>query len=222
MKQELRTLNNRRSTPFRLKPFLTIVIVCALSNFGFGQEHQIYGHIGIGANIYQTTYLENFKTQFPPLVSLGFGFYQSEDQKTDLTFELTLSNRTYARSYNSQEYSYIFFAPEALVLAGRNVHPKIYAQIGAGLSYVAPLSVWPSPTARLAGEFSPVDVVISGGAEYAFSPVIAGGLNFRMGLINMLEFTPIENYGDFGESVRDIRYRNLQIYLRYYVNKRAK
>ncbi|HKL03617.1 MAG TPA: hypothetical protein VJ911_08075 [Cryomorphaceae bacterium] len=224
MKQELRTgynlLTISFSAPFML--VLTTVFILAFSRFAAAQEHQVYGNVGIGVNMFHTSDIENMKTKFPPFFSLGFGFYQSEDQKTDLTFELTLSNRVYERSYDSQDFSYVFFAPEGMVLVGRNIYEKVYAQLGAGLSYVVPLGVWPNPFARLAGDFSPVDVLISGGGEYAFSPAFAGGVSFRMGLINMLEYTPIDNYGDFGESVRDIRYRNLQIYLRYYVNKRAK
>ncbi|MFN2430814.1 MAG: hypothetical protein ABR574_12410 [Cryomorphaceae bacterium] len=207
-----------------LKVFLFSVLYVVAATAGYTQSKQIYGELGAGINFYDVSSLDNLKQgNTLPYLRMGFAAYHSDDLKTDITAEITACYRSYKRRYRSgdseQTFRYLFFSPELMILVGRRLSDKFYAQAGAGATYFLTRTITPNPFARFSGDFANFDILLAGGLSYEVSDQIAFGLHYRMGLIPMLEYEPIGTYGDIGPEKKDIMYRTVQLALRYYLKK---
>ncbi len=188
---------------------------------------QMYINFPVHYDFYRTESLDFDLTQRGPASSPTIGWIFLNRKSYELSTDIGLFYRKMTLQVEGTSYLYRFLGP-SLSIQG-HFKPNEHFKLGSGVS-IATYALFQDPDYsvfldpdddnRLGKGYRSFDVGLFLEARYCVDENFSFGTKATFWFVPLLEFTPIEDYGEFGQKQRDLYSWRIEFSFRYqFLNK---
>jgi hypothetical protein len=186
-----------------------------------GQITEGYFDTGLSVHYFKASSLQEVEPfYFGPLLRFGFSVYHTPNKQFTFYMEGRFNFRRFERSFDSEEFAYRIYAFELPAYAAWNASEKWQLHIGINpMFYGVSLKSEPDNTAvAYTGKgFRNFDISTLVGLRMRLGGMFSLGIRGELGLIPMVKYTPIGDFGEFGPRQTDMLYRRTELFLRWHI-----
>ncbi len=210
------------SPAFRVSRFYFVTCILLLNTqISRGQVSDVYFDTGLSVHYFNASHLQQIDPMnFGPLLRFGLSFYKTPNEQFSFYSEARLNFRRIRRTFNDDEFLYRIYASEFPLYAAWNASDKWQLHMGVNpMLYSVSLLGDPDNTAvAYTGRgFRSFDVSTLIGLKYRLSDQFSLGLRSELGLIPMVKYFPIGDFGEIGSAQTDVLYRRVEIFVRWHL-----
>jgi hypothetical protein len=165
--------------------------------------------------------VRNSQVLFTP--KLGLVVYSDTAASFKAALETGFFRRRFYQEFSQEKFKYRFFGLFLNPVASYNLKKNLFIDGGISLAIYA----WRLESGRgysndLGEGFRGYDIGAMAGLSYYFWDWFCMGSRYTKYFVNMLEYQPIGNFGEFEPARKDIITQRVEIYLRYQIANRLK
>ncbi len=208
--------------------FLNFCLRCAFALVGaiwvvgvHAQVRDVHFDTGVSMHNLDATELENFQElSWGPLLRFGLAFAENERGNLKGHSEFRMNRRSFKRDFGTEKFAYRITAIELPIYSAWNFWKDLHVHAGVNpVVYVLNLHSDPDNTAetKTSDDFRNFDVALILGLTYRLGDLISIGGRCDWGIIPLVKFTPISDFGEMGNSHTDLLYRRAEIFVRWHL-----
>jgi hypothetical protein len=201
-----------------INQYAFIFLLAIPASVAFGQLQQLY--IDGCVNFDHFTNLEGFQIDGPQVTGggrFGFGFKANDQGTLVYKAEFGISRRSLVRSFPSESFRYSFNGIDVAVMVEYQPVERFSFDAGFGFAtFYRTFRTERNPKQSNLGEgFQNYDVFVQGGFAARIYKGLFFGSRIRYGLIPLLHYTPIGQYGGFEDEVKIVNTLTHELFLRF-------